>query len=59
MAEPSDLTPNQEEIREENVQPAEENQQGEQTEGMPAEAPEGPTVPEERTKKGKEKVTEE
>ena len=59
MAKPSDLTPNQEEIREENVQPAEENQQEEPNEGMPAEAPEGPTVNEGRTRKGKEKVTEE
>ena len=59
MAEPSDLTPNQEEIREENVQPEEENRQEEPTEGMPAEAPEGPTVPAKRTNKGKEKVTEE
>ena len=59
MAEPSDLTPNQEEIREENVQPAEENQQEEPNEGMPAEAPEGPTVHEGRTRKGKEKVAEE
>ena len=41
------------------MQPAEGNQQGEHNEGMPAEAPEGPTVPEERTKKGKKKVTEE
>ena len=52
MAEPSDLTPNQEEIIEENVQPEEENRQEEPTERMPAEAPEGPTVPEERTNKG-------
>ena len=59
MAEPSDLTPNQEEIMEENVQPEEENRQEEPTERMPAEAPEGPTVPEERTNKGKGKVTEE
>ena len=59
MAEPSDLTPNQEETREENVQPEEENRQEEPTERMPAEAPEGPTVPEERTNKGKRKVTEE
>ena len=59
MAEPSDHTANQEEFREENVQPAEENQQEEPNEGMPAEAPEGPTVPEERTKKGKKKVAEE
>ena len=34
-------------------------QQGEQNEGVPAEAPEGPAVPEERTKKGKKRVTEE
>ena len=59
MAEPSDLTPNQEEVMEENVQPEEENRQEETTEGMPAEAPERPTVPEERTNKGKGKVTEE
>ena len=59
MAEPSDLTPNQEEIMEENVQPKEENRQEEPNERMPAEAPEGPTVPEERTNKGKGKVTEE
>ena len=59
MAKPSDLTPNQEEIREENVQPKEENRQEEPTERIPAEAPEGPTVPEERTNKGKRKVTEE
>ena len=59
MAEPSDLTPNQKEIMEENVQPEEENRQEEPNERMPAEAPEGPTVPEERTNKGKGKVTEE
>ena len=59
MAEPPDLTPNQEEIMEENVQPEEENRQEEPNERMPAEAPEGPTVPEERTNKGKGKVTEE
>ena len=57
MAEPSDLTPNQEETREENVQPEEKNRQEEPTERMPAEAPEGPTVPEESTNKGKRKVT--
>ena len=59
MAEPSDLTPNQEEVMEENVQPEKENRQEETTEEMPAEAPERSTAPEERTKKGKEKVTEE
>ena len=59
MAEPSDLTPNQEEFMEKNVQSEEENRQEEQNEGTPAEASEGPTVPEERTKKGKEKVAEE
>ena len=59
MAEPSDLAPNQEEFMEKNVQSEEENQQEEQNEGTPAEALEGPTVPEERTKKGKEKVAEE
>ena len=59
MAEPSDLTLNQEEIMEENVQPEEENRQEEPNERMPAEAPEGPTVPEERTNKGKGKVAEE
>ena len=41
------------------MQPTEGNQQGEHHEGVPAEAPEGPTVPEERTKKGKKRVTEE
>ena len=41
------------------MQPEEENRQEEPTERMPAEAPEGPTVPEERTNKGKGKVTEE
>ena len=59
MAEPSDLTSNQEEIREENVQQEEENRQEEPTERLPAEAPEGPIVPEERTNKGKRKVKEE
>ena len=59
MAEPSYLTPNQEEIMEENVQPEEENRQEEPNERMSAEAPEGPTVPEERTNKGKGKVAEE
>ena len=59
MAEPSDLTPNQEEVMEENVQPEEENRQEETAEGMPAEASERPTVLEERTNKGKGKVTEE
>ena len=44
---------------EENVQPEEENRQEETTEGMPAEAPARLTVPEERTNKGKGKVTEE
>ena len=41
------------------MQPTEGNQQGEQNEGVPTEAPEGPTVPEGRTKKGKKRVTEE
>ena len=59
MAEPSDLTPNQEDTMEENVQPAEENQQEEPNQGIPAEAPEGSTVPEERINKGKRKVAEE
>ena len=59
MAEPSDLTPNQEEFMEKNVQSEEENRQEEQKEGTPAQASDGPTVPEERTKKGKEKVAEE
>ena len=59
MAEPSDLTPTQEEFMEENVQSEVENRQEEQNEGTPAEASEGPTVPEERTNKGKGKVTEE
>ena len=58
MAEPLDLTPNQEEIRKENVQPEEENRQEEPNERMLVEAPEGPTVPAERTNKGKGKVTE-
>ena len=59
MADPSELPPHQEEIMEENVQPEEENRQEEPNERMHAEAPEGPTVPEERTNKGKGKVTEE
>ena len=59
MAEPSDLTPNQEEVMEENVQPEEENRQEETAGGMPPEASERPTVLEERTNKGKGKVTEE
>ena len=59
MAEPSDLTPNREEVMEENVQLEEENRQGETTEEMPAEAPQRPAVPEERTNKGKGKVAEE
>ena len=59
MAEPSDLTTNQEEFMEKNVQPEVENRQEEQNEGTPAEASDGLTVPEERTKKGKEKVAEE
>ena len=59
MAEPSDFTPNQEEVMEENVQPEEENRREEMTEGMPTEAPERPTVPEERNNKGKGRVTEE
>ena len=44
---------------EENVQQEEENRYEEATEGMPAEAPERPTVPEERSYKDKGKVTEE
>ena len=59
MAEPSDITPNQEEVREENMQPEEENQQEETIGGMPAKSSGIPTVPEERTDKGKEKVAEE
>ena len=59
MAEPSDITPNQEEVSEENVQPEEPNQQEETIGGMPAESSGIPTVPEERTDKGKEKVAEE
>ena len=60
MAEPSDLTPNQEEVMEENMQPEEEeNRQEETAGGMPAEASERPTVLEERTNKGKGRVTEE
>ena len=41
------------------MQPEEENRQEEPTERIPTEAPEGPTVPEERTNKGKGKVTKE
>ena len=59
MAEPSNLTPNQEEVMEENVQPSEENRQEETTGEMHAEASEIPTVPEKRPDKGKGKVTEE
>ena len=59
MAEPSNLTPNQEEVMEENVQPEEEIRQEETTGEMPAEASERPSVPEGRTDKGKGKVTEE
>ena len=59
MAEPSNLTPNQEEVMEENVQPTEENRPEEMTGEMPAEASERPTVPERRADKGKGKVTEE
>ena len=59
MAEPSNLTPNQEEVMEENVQPAEENRPEVTTGEMPAEASERPTVPERRADKGKGKVTEE
>ena len=59
MAEPSDLTLNQEEIMEENVQPKEENRQEEPNERMPAETPEAPKIPGERANKGKGKVTEE
>ena len=44
---------------EENVRQEEENRHEEAMEGMPAEAPERPTVPEERFDKGKGKVTEE
>ena len=44
---------------EENVRQEEENRHEEATEGMPAEAPERPTVPEERSDKCKGKVTEE
>ena len=58
MAEPSNLTPNQEEVMEENVQPAEENRQEETTGEMHADASEIPTVPEKRSDKGKGKVTE-
>ena len=58
MAEPSNLTPNQEEVMEENVQPAEENRPEEMTGEMPAEASERPTVPERRADKGKGKVRE-
>ena len=59
MAEPSNLTPNQEEVMEENVQPEEEIRQEETTGEMPAEASERPSVPKGRTDKGKGKVTEE
>ena len=59
MAETSDFDPNQEEIMEEHVQPEEENRKEEPNEKMPTEALEGPAVPEERTNKGKGKVTEE
>ena len=59
MAEPSNLTPNQEEVMEENVQPEEEIRQEETTGEMPAEASERPSVPEGRTDKGKGKVIEE
>ena len=58
MAEPSNLTPNQEEVMEENVQQEEEIRQEETTGEMPAEASEIPTVPEGGADKGKGKVTE-
>ena len=59
MAETSDLVPNLEEIIEEHVQLEEEKRQEEPIEKMPTEAPEAPTVSEERTNKGKGKVREE
>ena len=59
MAEPSDLTPNLEEVMEENVQPEEENRQEETAGEMLAEASEGPTILEERTNNGKGKIAEE
>ena len=55
MAETSNLVPNLEEIMEEYVQPKEERRQEEPIEKMPTEAPEAPTVSEERTDKGKGK----
>ena len=51
MEEPSNPTPNQEEVVEENVQPEEENRQEETTGEMPAEASERQTVPEGRADK--------
>ena len=59
MAETSDFVPDLEEIREEHVQPEEENRQEEPNEKIPTETPEGPEVPEERTDKGKGKAREE
>ena len=59
MAEPSNPTPNQEELMEKSVQSEKEARQEEQNEKTPAEASEGRTVHEERTRKGKEKVAEE
>ena len=59
MAETSNPVPNLEEIMEEYVQPEEEIRQEEPMEKMPIEAPEAPAVFEERTDKGKGKVSEE
>ena len=59
MAETPDLVPNLEEIREEHMQPEEENRQEEPIEKMPTEAPEAPTVSEKITNKGKGKAREE
>ena len=58
MAETSNLVPNLGEIMEEYVQTEEEIRQEEPLEEMPTEAPEAPTVSEERTDKGKGKARE-
>ena len=59
MAEPSDLVPNLEENMEEYVQLEEETLQEEPMEEMPIEAPEAPSISEERTSKRKGKAREE
>ena len=59
MAETPDLVPNLEEIKEEHMQPEEEDRQEEPIEKMPIKALEAPTVSEERTNKGKGKAREE